>query len=525
MTGGDHEHHCEVVIVGGGFSGIGAAIRLVQEGVSDFVVLERSGGPGGTWRENRYPGAACDIRSHLYSFSFAPNPGWSRSYSPQAEIEAYLDRCLDRFDLRSRFRSGHEVEAATWDEARQHWRVETPDAAWLAPLLVWATGPLSEPKVPELPGLASFEGTVFHSAAWRHDVDLSGRRVAVVGTGASSIQFVPQIQPLADRLVVHQRTPAWIVPRRDHAVPGWKRALYRRMPVTQAAVRAGIYLQQELLVPMMLGNRQAREVLEGAARRHLAAQVPDPGLRRVLTPDFAIGCKRVLVSDDYYPALSQPNVELVPHAAAGLREAAVVDEAGVAREVDTIIFATGFNASEPSFCSRITGRAGLSLAEAWSAGMEAYLGTLVSGFPNLLLLLGPNTVLGHNSVVFMIESQLNLLVDLVRRQRREGIASIDVRPRVQWSYNRQLQSRLQRSVWSTGGCGSWYLDHRGRNTTLWPGFTWPYRQRTRRLRLGDYVVSRSVGTSPAPTPAQAASPAQSDAQGMPPSTRNTAPVV
>lgn len=478
------------VIVGGGFSGIGAAIRLYQSGVDDLVILERSSAAGGTWHHNHYPGAACDIRSHLYSFSFAPNPDWSRSYSPQSEIETYLNACLDRFGLRDRFRPDHEVIEARWDHSEQEWFLETTQGSYRAPLLVWATGPLSEPNVPELPGMSKFDGQLFHSADWRHDVDLAGRRVAVVGTGASAIQFVPRIQPVVERLYLHQRTPPWVLPRRDHAIASWKRQLYRAVPPLQRALRAGIYMQQELLVPVMMGKPRARATVEGLARRYLAAQVADPALRDKLTPRYALGCKRVLVSDDYYPALVQPNVELVG-AAAELREDAVVDVDGVARQVDAVILATGFNASEPSFATRIVGRQGLRLSDAWREGMAAYLGTMVAGFPNMFLLLGPNTVLGHNSVLVMLESQLAFMEDFLRHSRRLGFASADVRPGVQALFNLSLQRRLSHMVWSTGGCGSWYLDRHGRNTTLWPGYTMDYWRRSRRFHPSEFVVRRA----------------------------------
>jgi cation diffusion facilitator CzcD-associated flavoprotein CzcO len=480
-----------VIVVGGGFSGIGMAIRLRQSGVEDFVVLERAEEVGGTWRDNRYPGAACDVRSHLYSFSFAPNPEWSRSYSPQSEIRSYLESCVDRFSLRDRLQLKHEVLEARWHDHEQEWEVDTNEGRWWAPVVVWATGPLSEPRVPALEGAADFRGRIFHSAAWPpgfgSDSDLAGRRVAVVGTGASAIQIVPAVQPVVERLVVFQRTPAWIVPRRDHPIGRGRRWLYRRFPVAQRALRAGLYLEQELLAPVMMARPRAVATVEALARKHLEAQVPDPELRATLTPSFRIGCKRIMVSDDYYPALGQPNVEVVS-AAARLTPDALIDDQGVSHHVDTVIFATGFNAAEPSFPANIVGRHDRRLADSWREGREAYLGTVVHGFPNLFMLLGPNTVLGHNSVVFMIESQLSMILDYLRYRVCHGIRSAEVRHRVQAIYNLDLQRRLVRSIWTTGGCGSWYLDRRGRNTTLWPGFTLPYRVRTRRFHPEDYVL-------------------------------------
>ncbi len=459
---------------------------MCRAGIDDVAILERGEGVGGTWRENRYPGAACDVRSHLYSFSFAPNPEWSRSFSPQPEIEAYLERCAERFSLAATLHTKHEVLEARYDTSGG-WELDTNEGPWRAETLVWATGPLSELKVPELPGLSSFSGEVFHSAAWRSDLDLSSRRVAVVGTGASAVQFVPEIQPLVERLTIFQRTPPWIVPRRDHEITPWHRYVYRKVPLIQRLVRAGIYAQQELVVPVMQNRPKAVAAAEALAQKHLERQVADRELRHALTPRFHIGCKRILLSDDYYPTLCQDNVHVVTAPATEVRAHAVVDAEGGVHDVDTIIFATGFNASEPGFARRIVGRTG-RLSEVWQEGMEAYLGTVVHGFPNLFLLLGPNTVLGHNSVIFMIESQLSYLVDYLQKKNRLGFSSAEVRQKVQRLYNLEVQRRLATSVWLNGGCASWYLDHRGRNTTLWPGYTIPYRLRTRSFRPDEFVL-------------------------------------
>lgn len=485
-----------VAVVGAGFSGIGMAARCRRAGIDDVVVLDRGEAVGGTWRDNHYPGAACDIPSHLYSYSFAPNPDWSRAYSPQEEIRRYLEDCVTRFGVGDRIHLGHDVVDAAYDEAAGRWHLRTSAGAALsARAVVWATGPLSEPRVPNLPGLAEFRGATFHSAAWDHGVDLRGARVAVVGTGASAAQFVPRIQPGVGRLSVYQRTPPWVVPRRDRALGPWRRRAYRHLPPLRLADRAATYLRLELVVgPAVLGRSpRRRALLERLASDHLERQVPDPELRALLQPDYAIGCKRVLVSDDYYPALAQPNVELVPAAVRALTADAVVDERGGVRPVDVVVFGTGFQAAEPSFARRIRGRGGERLSEAWRDGMSAYLGSTVPGFPNLFLMVGPNTTLGHNSMVYMIESQLAYVGGALALLSRPGVGSVEVRRPVFERYRRWLDSAMEGTAWTAGGCTSWYLDRHGRNTTLWPGRTDEFRRLTRRFHPADYAVRPPAG--------------------------------
>ncbi|MGH9039381.1 MAG: flavin-containing monooxygenase [Acidimicrobiia bacterium] len=473
----------QVVIIGSGFAGLGMAIRLREAGF-EVVVLERAGDVGGTWRDNTYPGAACDVPSHLYSFSFAPNPDWSSSFSPQHEIQDYLRNTADRFGVRPHVRFGTEVRSARWTAER--WEVETTSGSYSAQFLISATGALSDPSLPDLPGLDRFTGTAFHSARWRHDHDLSGERVAVIGTGASAIQFVPQIQPHAGRLSVFQRTPPWIVPRWDRRFTRAERWMFRHVPALQRLARAGIYWSREAYVFGFAFNPRLMKAAETVARTHLRRQVPNPGLRSRLTPDYTIGCKRILISNDYLPALAQPNVDLVTAGIAEVREHSIVTADGAEHPVDTIIFGTGFHVTDIPVASRIAGRDGVLLSEHWRDGMHAHRGTTTAGFPNLFVLVGPNTGLGHTSQVVMIESQIAYVVDALRHAGARAAATVEVRPEAEADWNERVQAGMAGTVWTTGNCASWYLDPSGRNTTLWPDFTWRFRRETRRFDPAAY---------------------------------------
>jgi len=464
-------------------------MRLKQTGHDDFVVLERGEDVGGTWRDNTYPGAACDVPSHLYSFSFAPNPNWTRAYSPQAEIRAYLRRCAARSGILSHLRFGHEALDASWDEGARRWRITTSRDPFTADVLVLGNGPLAEPSVPAIPGLDRFEGTMFHSARWDHGHDLIGERVAVVGTGASAVQFVPQIAPRVGRLTLFQRTPPWIVPRLDRPISGGKRALYRAAPIAQRVRRAAIYWQREIGALGLVYRPHLMAEAQRIARAHLEAQVADPALRARLTPTYTMGCKRILLSDDFYPALTRPNVELVADRIREVQAHGIVTDDGAERAVDTIILATGFHVTDNPTYRRVHGRDGRSLADMWSGGSQAYLGTAVAGFPNLFIMIGPNTGLGHTSMVVMIESQLSYILDCLRLMDRRGVGAVEVRPEAQEQFNEEVQRRMRRTVW-TSGCASWYLDAGGRNSTLWPGFTWEYRLKTRRFDPANYDLDR-----------------------------------
>ena len=479
--------HSDVAIIGAGFGGLGAAIQLKRNGIHDFVVFEQADDLGGTWRDNSYPGCACDVPSHLYSYSFALNPRWSDTFSGQAEIWDYLRACADRFGIRPHLRLGCGVDGAVWDEAAARWRLATPAGEHVARVLVVATGPLSEPSIPDIPGLDTFGGTMFHSARWNHGHDLAGRRVAVVGTGASAVQFVPEIQPVVANLTLFQRTPAWVIPRRTRRITGAERALYQHVPGAQRLNRALIYWGREAMGYGFLHPR-VNQFLQRAAEAHLRRQVRDPRLRAKVTPRFVMGCKRILISNDYLPALSRSNVDVVTEPITEVREDAVVSADGTAHRVDTIILGTGFQVTDVSAMRHVIGRHGRNLADAWSPTMRAYLGTTVSGFPNLFVLLGPNTGLGHTSVVLMIESQLRHLLDVLAHQRRRGLAAMEPTERAQRRWTELVDARMAGTVWTQGGCMSWYLDATGRNSTLWPGYATGFRLRLGRFRPGDYAV-------------------------------------
>jgi cation diffusion facilitator CzcD-associated flavoprotein CzcO len=480
--------HHQVAIVGAGFSGLGMAIRLKQAGTEDFVVLERAGDLGGTWRDNRYPGCQCDVESNLYSFSFAPNPGWTRLFPLQQEIWDYLERCADRFGVRPKLLFNHAVTAAEWQEDEARWLIRTTGGELTADLLVGAAGPLSEPSTPAIPGLSDFKGARFHSACWDDSVDLRGKRVAVVGTGASATQLVPRIQPLVARLHLFQRTPAWILPHRDRPVRPVARALYRHLPWLQRAVRTGVYWWRESFALAFMKVRPG-SAPERFARGHLEAQVADPDLRRRLTPDYAVGCKRILISNDFYPAIQQPNVELVTEGIREVRPRSIVTAGGTEHEIDVLILATGFKVTDIPFGRAVRGRDGKLLADRWQGSPRAYRGTTVAGFPNLFLLLGPNTGLGHTSVLIMLEAQIRYVLDALRHLRRRRKSLLEVRPEAEEAFNAKIQSELAGTVWNSGGCKSWYLDQRGGNPIIWPGMTWPYVRLMRRFDPAAYAFS------------------------------------
>ncbi len=477
----------DVAIVGAGFSGLGAAIRLRQRGWSDIVVLEQADEVGGTWRDNSYPGCACDVPSYLYSYSFARKADWSDSFSGQPEIWTYLKDCVQRYGLGPHLRLGHAVQDAAWDERAARWQLTTSRGEYRARVLILATGPLSDPAIPEIPGLDSFGGAAFHSARWRHDRDLTGRAVAVIGTGASAVQFVPEIQPVVASLAVFQRTPPWVMPRRARRITRLEHTVHR-VPGTVWLRRTLLYWGRETFGAGFVHpglNRAAQRIAE----LHLRRQVPDAALRSRLTPDYVMGCKRVLLSNDYLPALARDNVDLVTDAIRDVTPTGIVTADGTHRAVDTIIFGTGFHVTDMPVMHHIRGRDGQPLGQAWSPTMRAYRGTTVAGFPNLFVLLGPNTGLGHTSVVLMIESQLRHVLDVLAYQRRHGGEAVEPTPQAQQRWVRRVDRRMAGTVWQRGGCRSWYLDATGRNSTLWPGYATGFRLRVGRFRASEYAAA------------------------------------
>jgi cation diffusion facilitator CzcD-associated flavoprotein CzcO len=485
----------QVVIAGAGFAGIGMAIRLKQSGIHDFVVLEKESDLGGTWRDNTYPGCACDVPSYFYSFSYEQNPKWSRFFAPQDEIWDYLRHCVEKFDIARHIRYLAEMTGARYTESAGAWTVEVNGAESLAcRVLITGLGALHVPRIPALKGLESFGGTAFHSAHWDHAHDLTDGRVAVVGTGASSIQLIPLIAGQVCHLDVYQRTAPWITPKPDREIGAREQEWYARFPMLQRAIRNTVYWLLEARGAGFVVNPKWLRAIELQCRHHIKKQIADPDLRERVTPTFSIGCKRILLSNDYYPTLTRSNVELINAEIAEVRTGSIVDSAGIEREVDTIIFGTGFEISGSLTRMKIFGRDGRELNQTWDRkGKGAHLGITVAGFPNLFLLVGPNTGLAHSSMVFMIERQVEYVLQAMRLAARAGAQAVEVREDVQDGYVERVQSRLRDSVWASG-CQSWYLDENGRNIAIWPNFTTAYWRRTRRLHPADFELVRSSAT-------------------------------
>ena len=474
-----------VAIIGAGFGGIGLAITLKKAGIDSMTIFEKAEGVGGVWRHNTYPGAACDVPSHLYSFSFEPNPDWSRRYSPQPEILDYLEHCVEKYGLRRSLRLGTEVTRAQFDDESAKWRIETAGGEKVeADVLVSACGQLSRPAMARIPGADRFKGPIFHTAKWNHDVEIEGKRVAVIGTGASTIQVVPAIAERVAQLDVYQRSAPYVIPKKDRPYMPWERRLFRWFPPARLLARFTQWLTFEIFISAFNQIRGMGRLGVRMFEHNLEDQISDPELKRALTPEDVLGCKRVLISPDYYSTLERPNVELVTHGVRELTKSGVVADDGTERPADVIVLSTGFESTRFLSPMEIRGRDGRDLNEAWQDGANAYLGMAVAGFPNLFVMYGPNTNLGSGSIIFQLESQMAYIADAVERLRRSG-GLLSVRSEVQQAFDSEMQTRLSTSVWQTG-CNNWYVDEHGRNTNNWPGFTLEYRRRTRRLDPADY---------------------------------------
>jgi cation diffusion facilitator CzcD-associated flavoprotein CzcO len=486
MTTGEHHH---IAIVGAGFSGIAMAYYLKRSGREDFTIFEKGDDLGGTWRDNTYPGIACDVPSNLYSFSFALNPEWSRSYSGGGEINSYIRSTAERFELTRHVRTNCAITSAAWDREAKLWRCESERGSFTADFLIGAMGPLSEPMIPSLPGIDRFAGESFHSQDWDHDYDFRGKRVAVVGTGASAIQFVPQIQPDVAEMHLYQRTPPWILPRSERRLTSFEHRLFKALPVTQKVVRGMVYSLMEFRVVGFVKQRRIMRLAQLAATFNIRRQIKDKALRKKVTPDFDFGCKRVLMANNYYPALAADNVEVITHGVSEVREHSILAEDGSEREIDAIIWGTGFHVTDNPEWANIRGRDGRSLTETWApTGMRSYLGTLVPNFPNTFLIIGPNTGLGHSSMVYMIESNARYVISVLDHVERTGAREFEVSLATVEQFEADVERRSRGTVWTSGGCDSWYLDSSGRNTTLWPDFTFRFRRLCRGFEPDQLVL-------------------------------------
>jgi cation diffusion facilitator CzcD-associated flavoprotein CzcO len=481
----------EILVIGTGFAGIGMGVRLREMGITDFAILEQADSVGGTWRDNHYPGAACDVQSLLYSFSFLQNPRWSRMFAEQREILDYLNHVTDTYGVRPHIRFGCRVVRAAWNDRRGHWKVDLSDGrSFTGKVLIAGSGGLSRPALPVIAGQDTYQGATFHTARWNHDFDLKGKTVAVIGTGASAIQVVPAIAPKVASLKLFQRTPPWIMPKPDREIGTNEQKMFAAMPFTQNMARSRIYWQLEARLLGFVARPKLMEYAKRDALAFLRSEVKDPVLRAKLTPNYAFGCKRVLMSNEYFSALQRENVEVVTEGIERLDSHAVVTRDGVSRPVDAVVYATGFQVGDFSAAPfDIFGSEGRDLREEWKHGAEAYLGASIAGFPNLFLITGPNTGLGHTSMVLMIEAHIQYIASALQVMRDQGLASVDVKRAVQDGFNRKLHAKLSQTIWATGGCKSWYQTSAGKIVALWPGSTYAFRKRTEQFELSRYEVT------------------------------------
>ncbi|WP_069167955.1 flavin-containing monooxygenase [Nocardia altamirensis] len=482
----------DVAVIGGGFAGIGTAIRLRQQGIDDFAIFERGDAIGGTWRDNTYPGAACDIPSRLYSYSFAPNPGWSHTYSGSDEILGYIETMAAEFGLGPHFRFGHNVTGIVFDEPTGRWAISIEGRADTvhARTVVLASGPLANASFPNIRGIEEYTGHKIHSARWDHDYDFTGKKVAVVGTGASAVQIIPELVDKAASVKVFQRTPGWVLPRVNRRTNAVTKEIYRRVPAAEQLARQAWFYGHESVALGVVWNTPLTRVVELVGRAQLRRQVKDPWLRRQLTPDFRAGCKRLLMTDDYYPALQRDNCKLITWPIAKLSEHGIRTAEGIEHQADCIVFATGFDVSKTGTPIPVVGRDGRVLADEWSRGAYAFKSIAVSGYPNMFLTFGPNSGPGHNSALVYMEAQIDYLVSAIGTILKQDLRMLDVRQDRQERYNAGMQRRLTSTTWNSG-CRSWYLTEDGFNATMYPGFATQYVNQLRTVDLADYTVVAS----------------------------------
>lgn len=478
------------IIIGTGFSGLGMAISLKQSGEEDFLVLERADEVGGTWRENTYPGCACDVPSHLYSFSFAQNPDWSRSFSPWHEIKEYLIRTTNEFGIREHIRFKTKATEFRYDESTSRWTVQMESGNQLTTrFLIVGSGPLAVPVIPEFPGINDFQGPVMHSGQWNHDIDLTNKNVLIIGTGASTIQIAPAIAETVKELNIIQRTPPWIFPRKDRAIANWQKKLFRTFPRLQNLYRGFIFANNEFRGLGLTHRPKLLSIATKMALRHIRKNIPEPELRAKVTPDYTIGCKRALLSDDYYPALCRDNVHLHTHNIDHILHDGIMLDNDQQIKADVILYGTGFHGNKPLIGLEVYGKNNRSLKQEWDTenGAEGYYGTCVSGYPNLFTLMGPNTGLGHNSVVIMIEHQIRLIQRLLEFCRQHNAQTIEPKEEVQTAFNQRIREDLSSMVWQSGGCHSWYQLANGKNVALWPGLTYEFKREIDRVSDNDFI--------------------------------------
>jgi cation diffusion facilitator CzcD-associated flavoprotein CzcO len=468
------------IIVGAGFSGLCTAIKLKESGMDSFILLDRNKHIGGTWYDNTYPGAACDVESHLYSYSFEPNNDWSRQFSPQAEILKYMEHCIDKYKLAPHIRLDTNIVKAVFNETDGTWQIiDTYGNIFIAQSLITCSGGLSEPAFPDIKGLANFKGKLFHSARWEGGYDLKGKSVAVIGTGASAIQIVPAIVSEVGHLDLYQRTAPWILPKKDKNISAFRRAMYKYLPITRQLYRTRLYWRNELVAIGFIARPSVMKIAGKVVIRHLNSNVKDDALRKKLTPQFTLGCKRVLLSNDYYPAIQRSNLSLITEHIQEVNEKGILTSDGRQHDTDAIILATGFQAAEGVLRFEVRGKGGIGLNDTWQEGAEAYLGTSIAGFPNMFIVVGPNTGLGHSSMIIMIEAQVHYIIQALKALKEKGAKYTDVKKEVEKKYNEEIQLKLANSVWQSGGCMSWYQMKNGKNVALWPGFTFTFMNRTK----------------------------------------------